>query len=210
MRTQKVRRCLLAITMLILSGCSQNYGPNMLNVVDIRQSTSYTCGVASAQAILNYYGIDEGEDQLAEEFGTTEANGTSPSQIIAGLESYGLTATLKENTTLDDLRANITNKIPTMVAIQAWLDTYPAPDWNTNWENGHWVIVIGLDDQKVYFEDPLLLGTRGWLTQAEFLARWHDYSGAAPCCDANDQTWTYLSISVQGPAVKGNLYTHID
>ena len=183
---------------------------NMLNLVDVRQATPYTCGVASAQAILNYYGIDKRQDVLAEQFGTTEEKGTSPGQIIAGLESYGLVATLKENTTLDDLRTNLQQKIPTMVAIQAWLETYPAPDWSTNWEDGHWVIVIGLDDQKVYLEDPSLLGTRGWLMHDEFLARWHDYIGDAPCCDANDQPLRYLSISVTGKAVENPVYTHID
>lgn len=221
MRTHKLlSHLILALTILIVSGCCQNYGlklkvngeelSGMLNVVYIRQCTSYTCGVACAQAILYYYGTDKREDQLAEQFGTTKDAGTSPSQIVAGLESYGLVVTMKENTTLDDLRTNIKNKIPTMVAIQAWLDKYPSPDWSTNWEDGHWVIVIGLDDQNVYFEDPSLLGTRGWLTQADFLVRWHDYTGDAPCCGANDKTFTHLSISVKGTPVKGNLYTHID
>jgi predicted double-glycine peptidase len=205
---------------LVFSGCCQTYGPKLkmngeelsgrLHAVDVRQGASYTCGVASAQAILKYYGIEKREDQLAEQLGATEADGTSPSQIVAGFESYGSVATMKENTTLDDLRANIRNRIPTMVAIQAWLDTYPSPDWNTNWEDGHWVIVIGLDDKNVYFEDPSLLGTRGWLTQEEFLVRWHDYVGDAPCCDANDETFSHLSISVKGISVKGKLYTHID
>ncbi len=117
---------------------------------------------------------------------------------------------MKENTTLADLRANIKNKYPTMVAIQAWLDSYQPSDWNTNWEDGHWVIVIGLDDKNIYFEDPSLLGTRGWLTQAEFLARWHDYIGDAPCCDIYDKTFTQLSITVKGKPVKSDLYTHID
>ena len=119
-------------------------------------------------------------------------------------------ATLKENTTLDDLRTNLQQKIPTMVAIQAWLETYPAPDRSTNWEDGHWVIVIGMDDQKVYLQDPSLLGTRGWMMQDQFLARWHDYIGDAPCCDANDQPLRNSSISVTGQAVESPVDTHID
>jgi len=215
MRTHALSSHFILLTViLIVSGCCHTHVPklsNMINIVDTRQATSYTCGVASVQAILNYYGIDKREDQLTEQFGATEAAGTSPSQIIAGLESYGLAVTMKEHTTLDDLRANVQNKIPTIVAIQAWLDEYPPhQDWSKIWEDGHWVIVIGLDDKNVYFEDPSLLGTRGWLTHAEFLARWHDYVGDAPCCDADDKIVTHLSISVKGTSIKSNKYTHID
>jgi hypothetical protein len=203
---------MVAISMLIISGCNQNDAntSDMLNVVDIRQATPYTCGVSAAQAILSYYGIDTREDLLAQKFGTTETSGTSPAQIIAGLESFGLVAVMKEDTTLDDLRSNIQQKTPTMVAIQAWLEKYPPPDWNTDWENGHWVIVIGMDDSNVYFEDPSLLGSRGWLSQPEFLARWHDYSGEAPCCAVNDKTYIHLSISVKGIPAETGLYTHIN
>jgi len=220
MNTARLLRNIIVVSILFnVAACCPDYGgkadstgapaPSLLNVVDVRQETSYTCGVACAQAILNYYGIDQRQDRLAEQFGTTEEAGTSPQQIVAGLESYGLTATLKEQTTLEDLRINIQNQIPTMVAIQAWLETYPAPDWSKDWEDGHWVIVLGMDDQNVYFEDPSLLGTRGVLTQEEFLARWHDYTGDAPCCDANDYLWQHLSISVKGNAVKTPPFTLI-
>ncbi len=77
-----LRHLILAIMVLIVSGCCHSYGAKvnvtgeemfgMLNVVDIRQGTSYTCGVACAQVILNYYGFDKREDQLAEQLGTTE------------------------------------------------------------------------------------------------------------------------------------------
>ena len=97
-----------------------------------------------------------------------------------------------------------------MVAIQAWLETDPPPDWSKNWEDGHWVIVIGMDDEKVYFEDPAILGSRGWLPQAEFLARWHDYQGEPPCDDAQDALLEQLSITVKGKFIENAAYTHID
>jgi len=182
----------------------------ILKTVDVRQATSYTCGAACAQVILSYYGIDQREDRIAEQFGTTEDSGTSPDQLIAGFESYGLTAAMKEDTTLEYLSVNLQNKIPTMVAVQAWLETYPPSDWNQNWEDGHWVIVIGMDEDNIYFEDPSLLGTRGWMTQEEFLERWHDYIGDYPCCDEDDQPVNQLSISVTGQSVNFEPYTHID
>jgi uncharacterized protein len=195
---------------LIVTGCSLNHPNNMIRIVDVRQGTSYTCGVSCAQAILNYYGVYIREDLLSEELGTTEDAGTSPAQLVSGFEAQGLSAAIKENTTLDDLRENINKRIPTMVAIQAWLDEYPPQDWNNNWEDGHWVIAIGMDDKNIYFEDPSLLGSRGWMTQTDFLARWHDYTGDSPCCDPEDRKWVHLSISVQGKTGKGTSYDHID
>jgi uncharacterized protein len=203
-----------------LSGCCQNMVthrdtpgeavPLMLKIADVRQATSYTCGVACALAILDYYGIDEREDRIASRFGATEKAGTSPSGLISGFASHGLTAVLKEQTTLDDLRRNLEQKIPTMVAVQAWLETYPPPDWSQYWDAGHWLIVIGMDEQRIYFEDPSLLGVRGWLTQAEFLERWHDYVGEPPCCDEKDHQYWQLSISVHGRPVNAPSYRHID
>ena len=40
--------------------------------------------------------------------------------------------------------------------------------------NGHYMVVIGIDNQNVYFEDPAILGSRGYITDQEFLDRWHD------------------------------------
>jgi uncharacterized protein len=97
-----------------------------------------------------------------------------------------------------------------MVAIQAWLEKYPPSDWSQHWEDGHWVIVIGLGDRLIYLEDPSLLGARGWLTHEEFLARWHDYTGNPPCCDAEDRPWNQVSISVRGDPVNPSSYRHID
>jgi uncharacterized protein len=211
---QSLKICLYStiIPLLIFSstGCSLNNKLRLLEIPDIRQCTSYTCGVSCAQAILNYYDIEERENILSEKFGSTEKDGTSPSQIKAGLESYGLVVTIKEDSTLGDLKKNINNKIPTMVAIQAWLDTYPPSVWNNNWGNGHWVIVIGMDDKNIYLEDPALLGSRGWVTLTEFLARWHDYTGDPPCCNENNKKWIHLSISVQGKLIEHPSYTHLE
>lgn len=202
---------ILFASMLFLFGCATAPAPRtLLDIADVRQATPYTCGVASSLAILNYYGIEAREDSLAELFGTTEESGTSPQQIVAGFASFGLEAILKVDTSLEDLSANLRDGIPTMVAIQAWLDPFPAVDWSANWEDGHWVIVIGMDDRNVYFEDPSLLGTRGWMPKDEFLARWHDYAGAGPYNPATDTALMHLSMSVRGKPAPRPAFTRIE
>jgi predicted double-glycine peptidase len=58
--------------------------------------------------------------------------------------------------------------------MQAWDET---PDKEKTYKklgSGHYVVVIGYDDNYVYFEDPVLEGERGVLTYDEFAKRWHD------------------------------------
>lgn len=47
-------------------------------------------------------------------------------------------------------------------------------------ESGHYMVVMGIDDENVYFEDPPLPGTRGIIPRDEFLSRWHDDEGKPP------------------------------
>lgn len=169
-------------------------------IVDVRQATPYTCGVSCVQAILNYYGLDKREGEVAKQLRTTRNQGTSPQQIVRGFKHYGLDTVAKQNTTLKDLKTNLKHNIPTIVAIQAWSKN-PSPDWQKDWEDGHWVVITGMDDENIIFEDPSLLGKRGLLAQKEFLSRWHDYKGPAPYNKNKnrDKSFIHLSIAVYPP-----------
>jgi len=58
--------------------------------------------------------------------------------------------------------------------LQAWAERYMTlEDWKTDYDDGHYAIVIGYQDNIVIFEDPSSF-RRTWLTEEEFLARWHD------------------------------------
>jgi ABC-type bacteriocin/lantibiotic exporter with double-glycine peptidase domain len=46
-------------------------------------------------------------------------------------------------------------------------------DWKTDYDDGHYAIVIGYHGNIIIFEDPSSI-RRTWLTEEEFLARWHD------------------------------------
>ena len=70
-------------------------------------------------------------------------------------------------------------------------------NWTSDWEDGHYVIVIGADEPFVYVEDPSLLGSRGVIPKQEFLDRWHDYTGAAPF-DPSDRAYVRLGIFISG------------
>jgi predicted double-glycine peptidase len=61
-----------------------------------------------------------------------------------------------------------------IVALQAW-PTRAVPSWRQDWEDGHYVVVVGVDRDRIYVMDPSVHTGYGYLTRAKFLERWHDY-----------------------------------
>lgn len=157
-----------------LSTKSPPNNPTVIQLPNVRQSSTYSCGAAALQAVLVYYGkSDVGESKIKEALGTT-ADGTTPGDIKKVAEAFDLIANIRTNMNLDDLKGFVDNDIPVMVAYQAWRDKNNTTPWNDNWDDGHWSVVIGMDDDFIYFEDPALIGSIGYLYQEEFIERWHD------------------------------------
>jgi hypothetical protein len=46
-------------------------------------------------------------------------------------------------------------------------------DWRKDYDDGHYVIVIGHYDNIIIFEDPSSF-RKTWMTEEEFAVRWHD------------------------------------
>ena len=167
-----------------------------------RQSHSFTCGVACVASVLRYagYDFDTREDRLLWELEATPENGTNYMNIAEYLESvriegfpntpviatevvcvdytsneYGLKLT---DSLLLQLRAALDDDSPIICAIQAWkVDG----DYNTETEDdGHYVVLIGYkkdakkDTYIYYFMDPSTSGSYTYLTEEEFILRWHD------------------------------------
>ena len=167
-----------------------------------RQSHSFTCGVACVASVLRYagYDFDTREDRLLWELEATPENGTNYMNIAEYLESvrtegfpntpviatevvcvdyasneYGLKLT---DSLLLQLRAALDDDSPIICAIQAWKDD---GDYNTETEDdGHYVVLIGYkkdakkDTYIYYFMDPSTSGSYTYLTEEEFILRWHD------------------------------------
>jgi predicted double-glycine peptidase len=170
----------------------------LLPVPDVRQSTTYSCGAATFQAVISYWGTDYREGTIMEMLGSSETSGTEPDAMVRAAHKLGLRAKIAENLTLQDLENSIQKGVPVIVAIQAWVENITQEfDWVSAWEDGHYVVVIGLDKQHVFVEDPSLLGTKGVIPAKEFMNRWHDYTGNPPL-DPNDKKWHHLGIFIEG------------
>lgn len=168
----------------------------LFSMPDTRQSTEYSCGAAAMQAVLGYWGRDIGEEDVREMLNTNEESGTYPDDIIRVATALGLQAEYKENMSMTDLENYVAEGIPIVVDCQAWRSVSQYNEsWADTWYNGHWLVVIGIDENNVTLEDPYILGDRGIMSREEFLARWHNVRGL-------DETDTGKQIHM-GIAIRG-------
>jgi len=148
---------------------------NFIYVPLARQATDYTCGVAALQSVLGYYGEDIRQDVLASAMGSNEQDGTRYLRMVEYAQGKGYTVQVNQNMTVESLKGFIDQKLPVIVLIQAWPD---APvDWATDYDDGHYVVAVGYDQNFMYFMDPSTLGNFTYIPVDEFVQRWHDKDG---------------------------------
>jgi predicted double-glycine peptidase len=141
----------------------------------ISQSTSWTCGPAALMSALVYFGVfDDPESLLDEELGATPEEGTRVVRIAAEARRFGLRADVRTGLAVDDLSREVASGAVVIAALQAWPEERVA-DWSTRWEDGHYVVVVGVSRDRVYVMDPSVRTGYAYLTRKEFAARWHDY-----------------------------------
>src|SRR5262245_47551647 len=149
--------------------------PKLLPLPDVRQQTNYTCGAAALKAVLAYYGKNHlNEMALSRQLRTTPKDGTDPADIRRVAQKYGVEAQIKTGLSLRDLERSYRSGRPVIVAYQAWPEHPKQVDYKNDWVDGHYSVVIGLDEKNVYLEDPSLRGARGSIARSAFLERWHD------------------------------------
>jgi ABC-type bacteriocin/lantibiotic exporter with double-glycine peptidase domain len=126
---------------------------------------------------------------------TTHARGTEPEPIAQLLRANGLEAQYRHgNVTVADLERAVDAREPPIVDLQAWTD-HPLP-YRETWDAGHYVVMVGYDDERLYFADPSTMTPYGYvfLPRVELEERWHDLAGMS-----NDRV-ERMAIFVRGSA----------
>jgi len=145
----------------------------MINIPGGIQAFDFDCGVKALQLVMAYYGVEVREDVLIDEL-KSDNNGTSIENMIGVAKKYGFEVIAQRGVSLETVKQYIEKGIPVIVLLQAWAERYMTlEDWKTDYDDGHYAIVIGYKDNIVVFEDPSSF-RRTWLTEEEYLARWHD------------------------------------
>ena len=168
--------------------------PRLLPVPLISQARPWSCGAAALMAALVYFGVfDEAESVLDVDLRVNPEDGTRVPSIVSAARRFGLTAAARADLTLDDLGRALSRGAVVIAAIQAW-PTDRIADWRADWEDGHYVVVVGLSNDRVYVMDPSVRTGYAYLHRNEFLARWHDYD-----MDGDRRVvWNRLGIVIEG------------
>jgi len=146
----------------------------LLKVPDLLQPAANSTGPSALQAVLSYYGTAVGIDELVNKTNTT-TNGTTPENIANTATEFGFKSEIHENVSLVVLQQYIDQGIPVIVNIQAGQDNSTQNfNWTTDQSNGEYMVVVGVDSQNVYLEDPTIIGSVGYIPNQEFLDRWHN------------------------------------
>jgi len=144
----------------------------ILKFPNLRQTYEYDCGAQAMQSVLAYYGMDVREGiimQIAE----TTRGGTKISGLTKVARKYGL-KTRVAKLTVEKVKRYIDRKIPVILFMQAWPNNgKKIVNWLHEWDSGHYVVAIGYDKDRIYFEDPASFNI-AYLTYDELKTRWHD------------------------------------
>jgi predicted double-glycine peptidase len=145
----------------------------MLDLHSHRQTFDFDCGAQALQTLMAYYGVKIRKDRLIRELRTGQA-GTNLREMAAFARRKGFEVEMGDGWTLERVKGYVDEDHPVIVLVQAWSDRYLSlKEWRSNYDDGHYAIVIGYNDKAVFFEDPSSF-YRTWLNSNEFLARWHD------------------------------------
>jgi predicted double-glycine peptidase len=157
-----------------------------------RQSTEFSCGPAAVQAVLRHWGRDVAEEKLMELMGTTSEIGTRPENIVRGVRALGLQAEMKQNVTLDELQEYTSSGNPVVTLGQVWRSGTKAVE--DDWDSGHYIVVLGVDKDNVYFQDPYLRMGKGFAPRQQFDQHWHQAMGG----DLADGKLIRVAIFIKG------------
>jgi len=169
--------------------------PHLVPVPLISQSQPWTCGAAALMATLVYFRVfDEAESSLVTELGATPTDGTRVRDIVAVARRFGLAAEARTRLAVADLARELAGGAVVIAAVQAWPSSGRVSDWRSDWDDGHYVVIVGVSRNRVYVMDPSVRTGYAYLARDEFLARWHDYEVE----DGQVVVWDRLGIVIRG------------
>jgi predicted double-glycine peptidase len=146
----------------------------MLKVKSFQEKlNSGYCGPASLKILLSYYGIEKLEKELVILCKTKKDLGTDDKGIKKAAEKLGFKVEIKNNSSFNDIGRWLNKGIPVIVN---WF-TRGRTDYNdSDVADGHYSVVMGLDDKFIYLQDPEI-GRMRKLERDDFMTVWFDFTG---------------------------------
>jgi len=147
----------------------------LLEFPELRQVYTYDCGACALCSILAYAGIDRREERVMQLAGTNpdtvDQAGTSYDGMLRVLGYFDIDN--EPCGSIADLKYSIVQGWPVLLCLQAYQDEGQQKPFKDDWADGHYVVAIGIDGDRIIFEDPSSY-RRTWLLESELAERWHD------------------------------------
>jgi predicted double-glycine peptidase/uncharacterized membrane protein len=161
-----------------------------------RQSTEYSCGASALQAVLSYWGKDVEEQELMQRLHTSSETGTYVGDIVRVAREFGFNAEVKENLTLPDLHAALKKGMPVITCGQAWRTREDSDkSVQEDWEDDHYIVVLGMDDKYVYYQDPFAKRGNAFVSHRVFEESWHNVRGIT---SSDKKKQVHLGVFISG------------
>ena len=144
-----------------------------------RQVTEYSCGASALQSVLSYWGKDIDERELMKLMGTTEEEGTYPDKMVNAARALGFDVQAKQDLSLDEVQKFTAPGHPMIALAQVWRSQAMAgaKALEDEWDAGHYIVVLGVDEQNVYFQDPYARNCKAFVPRKMFEDHWHQVMG---------------------------------
>ncbi|HLF54963.1 MAG TPA: C39 family peptidase [Candidatus Nanoarchaeia archaeon] len=154
----------------------------MINVPYFKQETLYTCVVASARMILHKLGHKVPERKLAQATKASVSKGTSFANVKKYVEKQGFRCSIEQirnkAKAFAKLHFYLRKDVPIIVTVDRMIYDKKTPHIKTKvaWEGKtfsyHCIVVRGIDDKYVYFNDPHEHVGRIFIPVDEFAKAW--------------------------------------
>ncbi len=131
------------------------------------------CGPASLKMVFDYYGIEKSEAEIAKMCHVDESLGTDAKTLKRVAEELGFKVAIKNHSTFENIQMWLDKKVPVIVN---WFTRGRADDEDSKVADGHYSVVVGLDDEFIYIQDPEI-GKLRKIEREDFMKVWFDFTG---------------------------------
>lgn len=130
------------------------------------------CGPAVIKMVLDYYGIEKTEAEIAVLANKDDNLGISDQDIKRVVESFGLKVEIKNFASFEDIQVALDKNAPVIVD---WMTRGRADYSEDELVDGHNSVVVGLDDENIYLQDPEV-GRLRKIPKEDFIRVWFDFT----------------------------------
>lgn len=146
----------------------------MLNIKPFQETLNAGyCGPASLKILLSYYGIEKTEGELARLCRIKKGLGTDSKRIKKAAEQLGFKVRIKNKSNFKDIENWLGKGVPVIVN---WFTRDRTDYSDSAVSDGHYSVVVGLDDEFIYLQDPEI-GKIRKLSREDFMTVWFDFTG---------------------------------